>query len=299
MNLHENSDFGRKVFFIDFSETFKNNIIPILLENEIELYIIDTYKDAKNLLRLNPDSICFICIDRDLPPENWYNFIMSFEHDPMLSTIFFGVASERNDDGVKNHFLLNATIPAGFISLAVNDDILADNLMRILDINGAKGRRKFVRADCSDDILIAADCTIDGARIPLKITDISSAGVSCHTDAKFASFFKPNLLIRDLNISLRTKKIQVAAISMHAAIKDGILEVLLLFTKGIAISAQRIVREYIQHCLQKEINDQLVDSPPDKSNYSKRIEGDNSDAFLISIDTSELSNDEGEYLNKK
>ena len=86
---------------------------------------------------------------------------------------------------------------------------------------------------------------------------------------------------------------------MHAAIKDGILEVLLLFTKGIAISAQRIVREYIQHCLQKEINDQLVDSPPDKSNYSKRIEGDNSDAFLISIDTSELSNDEGEYLNKK
>ena len=216
----------------------------------------------------------------------------------MLSTIFFGIASERNDDGVKNHFLLNATIPAGFISLNINDDILVDNLMRILDLNGAKGKRKFVRADCEDDILVSADCTIDGARIPLKITNISSAGVSCLAEEKFTSFFKPNLLIRDLHISLRSQKIQVAAIVMHSSLKNKVLTVILLFTKGISISSQKIVREYVQHCLQKEINDQLADAPPDKSTYSKRIEGDNSDAFLISIDTAELSNDDGEYLSK-
>lgn len=298
MNLHENSDFGRKVFFVDFSELFKANIVPVLLENEIELYVIDSYKNAKNILRLYPDSICFICIDRDLPPENWFNFIMSFEHDPMLSTIFFGIASERNDEDVKNHFLLNATIPAGFISLNINDDALVDNLMRILDLNGAKGKRRFVRADCEDDVLVSADCTIDGARIPLKITDISSAGVSCRTEEKFAGFFKPNMLIRDLSISLRSKKIQVSSIVIHSSVKGNALTVILLFTKGMSIASQKIVREYVQYCLQKEINDQLMDSPPDKSNYAKRIEGDTSDAFLISIDTTELSNDEGEYLNR-
>ena len=113
MNLHENNDFGRKVFFVMPSYDFQSLVIPSLYEQEFEVYILDNFTKAKDILRSFPDSICFINTDEGLSPSEWFFYIKSFESDPMLSTIFLGIICTRMTKAQKEQFAIETTIPAG------------------------------------------------------------------------------------------------------------------------------------------------------------------------------------------
>ena len=115
MNLHEYGAFGRKIYFIHPSFLVRRNLIPQLCNMEYEIYIIPDYKKAKDILRKNPDSICYINMDVDLRPEGWINFVQSFEKDDVLSTIYIGVTSERTSKTTREDFVTQCTLPAGFI----------------------------------------------------------------------------------------------------------------------------------------------------------------------------------------
>ena len=65
----------------------KKDIISNLRKKEYEVYIIESFRDAKNLLRKNPDSVLFINIDAQLSIGAWFNFLRSFYKEESLKTI--------------------------------------------------------------------------------------------------------------------------------------------------------------------------------------------------------------------
>ena len=132
MNLHENTDFGRKVFFLNMSYDFQRAVIPALFNKEYEVYEINDYRRAKNILKNYPDSICFIYVDKGLPLNEWFNFMASFEDDPMLSTIFLGIVSSKLDNAQKIHFLMQSVVPAGFVGLDQSDEDIIEQIRSIL-----------------------------------------------------------------------------------------------------------------------------------------------------------------------
>ena len=75
----DKSIYGRKVFFINPSVTFEQQVIERLRLMEYEVYAIDDYRKAKPLLRKNADSICFCIVESQLTLKGWHNFIKSFE----------------------------------------------------------------------------------------------------------------------------------------------------------------------------------------------------------------------------
>ena len=88
--MAEQTDFdmyGRKISFLNPAYAIKKDIISSLRKKEYEVYIIESFRDAKNLLRKNPDSVLFINIDAQLSIGAWFNFLRSFDKEESLKTI--------------------------------------------------------------------------------------------------------------------------------------------------------------------------------------------------------------------
>lgn len=270
MNLHENSDFGRKIFFLYPPFSVETNILSKLYELEYEIYVLKDIKVAKTILRCNPDSICYINIDETIKNtitvSGWYNFVRSFEDDEILSTIFLGVLSQRASKDDKQRFLLHATIPAGFIPLNSAFEDLTNNMIEILNINGALGRRKYVRADCP--VNKAKAFAIIGSRsYSMDIDNISSVGMAC-TVAK-NQVFQVNMVLRNITLILNHKEVKINAAVLKVIPNGENYTLVLLFMKVILHSTKEIIREYIRSCLQTKIESLALNSKPDLTNYNE------------------------------
>ncbi|MBO7484447.1 MAG: hypothetical protein J6T84_00095 [Spirochaetaceae bacterium] len=274
MNLHENTDFGRKVFFLNPSSFLMDNIIPALFDKEYEIYTIGSYKHAKSVLKKFPDSICFICIDSvqdenqkvdELSPTGWYNFICSFEKDPILSTIFVGIISENATKPQQEFFQLNTQIPAGFIRLPCDTPQLIEIFAGILEINGAKGRRQYIRTNCSSDPNVQV-------RLPpeyqMSVKDISFAGLACSGSSETSDHFKVNTLIRDFDLSIHGKKYKCSGAVLMVSGREDITDLVIMFTKGSSLPFRTAIKDYIQQSMQNSIKTITESSPADTEDYS-------------------------------
>ncbi len=76
--------------------------------------------------------------------EEWYNYIKSYEIDQKLDSIFIGVISNKANYNVREKYMMDLKLPGGFIMLNETIDITSNKIKGILEINGAKGRRKYI-----------------------------------------------------------------------------------------------------------------------------------------------------------
>lgn len=302
MNLKENNIFGRKVFFLLPSFDFQNIIIDRLFNLEYEVYTIHSIADAKNILIHYPDAICFINIDSCLESIHWLNFIHSFELDPVLSTIFLGIISHNNRDKDRELFLLNAVIPAGFISTAVNYEELTKTFVQILDLNGAMGRRKYIRVDCSHDRFVYAKLQVSSRVYDIKIKDISSVGFSVDVPIEYKDQIKTNLVIRNCTIKLHDKAILEPCTIIIVKPHDTMLHVVFVFLKGMSYASKTAIRSYIHSLLQKKLSEILKGCVPDTTDYAlaPEIPEGASCPFLLSSyeqTSEELESIDSDYAN--
>lgn len=236
------------------------------------MYVINDIADTKNILIHYPDSICFINIDSTLENIQWLNFVLSFNTDQVLSTIFLGIMSHNNRSKDKELFLLNADIPAGFISTAVNHDELTSTLDQILELNGAKGRRKYIRADCSHDPFVYAKFAVANKTYEVKIKDISSVGFSVDIPIEFESQVKANLVVRNCTIKLHDTYFIEPVTVIIAKPDNTIMHVVFVFLKGMSLTNKVLIRSYIRKLLQDKLIEITKGLPKDTTNYSVKQE---------------------------
>lgn len=290
---HDNPIYGRKVFFLNPPYSIKKVVLGRLQEMEYEVYSIDDYRDAKNILRHYNDSICFINIDDQLTPDEWLNFISSCSTDDSLKSIFFGVMSEHPRKSDKDMFMLKAAIPAGFISVSGKLDDITDTLKGILEINGAKGRRQYVRAQCVKDNSAMMYYTVDNKMYQLKLIDISSVGVAALLPPQFNNLVQPNSVLRNVTFSFSTKQIQLDAAVFAIKESDKFSTLVILFMKGTSGANRKTVRDYVFSMLEKKVLESIIGEEKDSTNYSvtQTAQEIQEDAFLLDIDPSETAED--------
>lgn|SRR5574344_58382 len=290
---HDNPIYGRKVFFLNPPYSIKKVVLGRLQEMEYEVYSIDDYRDAKNILRHYNDSICFINIDDQLTPDEWLNFISSCSTDDSLKSIFFGVMSEHPRKADKDMFMLKAAIPAGFISVSGKLDDITDTLKGILEINGAKGRRQYVRAQCVKDNSAMMYYTVDNKMYQLKLIDISSVGVAALLPPQFNNLVQPNSVLRNVTFSFSTKQIQLDAAVFAIKESDKFSTLVILFMKGTSGANRKTVRDYVFSMLEQKVLESIIGEEKDSTNYSvtQTAQEIQEDAFLLDIDPSETAED--------
>lgn len=259
--------FGRKIFFLNPAYSVRNEVITELQNEEYEVYIIESYRDAKNLLRLNENAILFINVDAQLAMNSWYNFIRTFEKEDVLSSIYIGIISERIRPADRELFLTTAQIPAGITMLDTDMKFITESILGVLKEANAKGRRQYVRANLSHDKEASLFWNHGTKMHQLKLLDISSVGMSVKVPPALSQIVGKNFILRDVTLRLGSKQIVIEAVVFAVKeIPDGIIWVLLLLPNT-STKTRSIIRQYVSETTQKIMMTVINNARPDDTAY--------------------------------
>lgn len=283
MAITENPIFGRKIFFLNPPYAIKTTVVEKLRAQEFETYYIENYRVAKAILRENRDAICFIDIDDQMSVKEWFNFVKSFEEDEILSTIYIGILSQKIKFADKNQFLLKTNIPGGFIMMTEGLDTITEKIIRICEINGAKGRRQYVRLDCKQETNAVVHASKNGRLYQMKLIDISSVGFACALLPKDKGTFVDKEVVSSIIITLDSKSINCEAAIFAIKEGQGFDTLVMLLLPSTSASTKALIQKYVFTTLQKRVDTQIASTIEDVTDYSiepKNVQNDNSLKFI-------------------
>lgn len=291
----ENPVYGRKVFFINASFTIEQLAKGMLRDMEYETYIIEDLKQSKCILRKNPDSICLVNLDHvganSLTVVQYLNFILSCEGDETLSSIFFGVLSINTSPKQMNLFFYNVKLPCGYVPASPNREDFAETLKCILDVNGAKGRRQYVRATCEVSGNAFISIPTKNGDVNLPLVDFSSVGLACKIPEKMCGVIAPNTSLPKVDLWLYGVKFPAPLVVLKEFKKGDMNVLVTLFAKNITKEVRKKVRSYVFRILEGNIDTQADYSNPDETVYPLELSKKN---MIVNMDDLPSAEDLGE-----
>ncbi|MCI5830896.1 MAG: hypothetical protein UHY90_07220 [Treponema sp.] len=261
--------FGRKIFFLNPAYPVKKEIIPKLQAQEYEVYTIENYKEAKPLLRKNPDSILFINLDAQLTVPGWFNYVRTFDREDILQTIKVVVMSERIKQSDINIFNKFAHLPYEVIEFNEGIEGVINQVQKIvLDLN-AKGKRQYVRANLSHDKDAALFWNYGSKMHHLKLLDISSIGMAVRCPAVLENqIIVKNFLLQDVTMRLGTKQVVVEAVIYGTKqTTEGPLWILLLLPST-APAIKEEIRAYVSKTIEEKMLASINGERKDDEDYA-------------------------------
>ncbi len=265
----ENRDlYGKKIYFVSPPYTIRNHVIPLLRNMEYEVYIIDNYRDLKNLLRKNPYSVCFINLDAHLTTYGWYVFVEDFKDDERLKDVTVGFISERITAGEKEYFLKNLQLKAGIINPSGVMNKIAEKIADILEMNSAKGRRQYVRANCLNDKTAVLFYTQNNLLHQLKLVDISIVGAAVKLESN-DDLPQVNSVIRSATLKLGTRQFIIDFVVFAIHQRGDRQLMITLFVPETVGGSKPAIQEYIYDILQEQVMSEISNDKPDDKQYNQ------------------------------
>lgn len=262
--------FGRKIFFLNPAYSVKEKIIAKLQKMEYEVYTIESYREAKPILRKNPNSILFINTDAQLAPSAWFNFIRTFDREETLSTILISVLTERfraSDVDIFNKF---AYLACNVIEFENGLESISEKIVSLVEQFKAKGQRQYVRANLTYD----KDATLfwnHGSKMhQLKLLDISSVGMAVRCPVVLENqIIAKNFLLQNVTMRLGTKQLVIEAVIYGIKqTTDGTLWILLLLPST-APSIKDEIRAYVSKTIEEQMIASINGERKDEQDYSQ------------------------------
>lgn len=265
----ENPIIGRKIFFVNPPLYVENYLQPELKFNEYEAYIIKDYKYTKNALRMFPDALCFIFIDDEMSYDGWFNYILSFQQDEKLKTIFVGLMSAMIPQPKREKFMMNLSLPGGFIMLnEVKGAELIKTVIGILELNGAKGKRKYLRLDCDESISINGYFATQTQLLQVSIANISSVGFTCIFPKSYGTVLAKKMIIPSFSITLGRRSIATPSIVFDVkSFDNNNYFAMLLFLKSVGPDDRKVIKNFIFEHMEKRLDNLIYANPPDIDDY--------------------------------
>ncbi len=259
--------FGRKILFVDPPINITSLVIPLLMEMEYEIYAISSYKRLKPILSKYPDSICFINPESELDTDAWIRLIQSIEADDSMKAVIIGVFARAIRKSDKDRFLSECRLTAGFIQQVPDKDELTNQFHEVFNANGAKGRRKYVRANCADDNSLSAVATVLGKKIRFAIQDISTVGICAKVSKDMASVLPANTVLPDFTLILQGTELKIGAVIIMAKIEGDSHVLVTLFRSGMSTNIKNMIREYVGQKLNQYLIEETSGIPDDETDY--------------------------------
>ena len=292
---------GRKIFFVNPPLYVENYLQPALKQNEYEAYIIKDYKYTKNALKMYPDALCFIFIDDEMSYDGWFNFILSFQQDEKLKTIFVGLMSAMIPGPVREKFMMNLSLPGGFIMLSeIKGQALIENIIGILELNGAKGKRKYIRLDCGNNVLINGYFANQTQLLQVTIANISSVGFTCYFPKSYGAVLSKNMLVPSFSITLGRRSVVTPSVVFDVASADANnYFAVLLFLKQVGPEERKVIKNFIFEQLEQAFKTKLYADPPDIEDYFGKEEKPSEGEQTEVEDAEEVKDDKKEGQAEK
>jgi hypothetical protein len=226
-------------------------MLDILIMAGYETYTLLDEKKARKLLEKFPGSIMFINIDEGLKEPEWEAYIRGIMEDPKTKDSRLGIMSYNQDKDLMQKYLMDLAIPCGYIQLKLGLQESTKIILAALEANEARGRRKYIRAECEDDINATMNFKNDTGIAHGKILDISSAGIAARVENSPA--LTPNSVLHEVQCKLRGGLFMTDMIFMGTR-RDDKSNFIFLFDPKISQENKLTVHRYIKLCLQKYVD---------------------------------------------
>jgi hypothetical protein len=245
---------GKKVFFLCPSAVIQNTIIQELIQQEFEIY---TVKDPGAMLRglgRYPHAVIFVNLNEGLEFAGWEEWVRSVLAAPAAAGISVGILTSTNDEELRNKYLTQIGVQGGFTVITSDVDKALRQILEILRVTGAKGRRKYLRALLKDGTTISLP--FKDAFIKGFVRDLSSVGFSCVLDQN-PSLTK-NALFQGIQIKFQNQLLNVEGIVIGSREEaDGGRCYVILFTQRVNPDTRARIRRSIQQHLQTNLDKEL------------------------------------------
>lgn len=269
--MAEENIYGRKVFFVNSTYEFKKYVIPTLQKAEYETYILDSYKDAKNVLKHNPESFLFVLMNNDLTTKGWFNFIKSIETDEELNKTVLGIIGDsRLKEDEKKMFITGSNLQAGFYTIGIDKiEKIAEDIISVLELNKAKGRRKFVRATCIQDKEAKMFWTFGGKMHMFQLLDISSVGMAAIVPPSAIPFLKKDGTLGNVSLLLDGRQYSIEIKLFNIVQRQSlVVGVFMINPNATETTTKDAIRKYISATLFASIQKQCYGEGKDNTNYN-------------------------------
>jgi hypothetical protein len=237
---------GKKIFILYPHSVIQDDLLDLLIMSGFESYVLHDHKRALKLLAKFPDSIMFINIDEGMAEKEWEVYIRSIQENSITRECKLGILSYNTDQRLMQKYLMEMTLPCGYIQLKLGLKESTRIMLSALEANEARGRRKYIRAFCEDDG--NATVNIKGATSYYygKILDISAAGIAARFD-KFEDL-PPNTLLKEVQLKLRGSLVLTNAVLMGKR-QDNVWIFLFEVTR-MSTDHKLVIHRFIKYTLQ-------------------------------------------------
>ena len=246
---------GKKIFFLFPTAVVQNRIIDELVQQEYEIYVARDKDTLRRVLRKYPDSIVFVDVNEKMPERDWEAWIRGVMESPDTKDVSIGIITTNDDEKIKNKYLQSLKVKCGYTVLKFELDKAIKQIFEVLNTAEAKGRRKFIRANTSQEMNATLNLPLHGLFVKGQIKDISVVGISCTLDNN--PDISKNALFKDIQLKLQSSLLKVEGIVFGSRMdgKDKIY--VMLFTQRVDHDVRAKIRKFIQNNLQSKMDLEL------------------------------------------
>jgi hypothetical protein len=244
---------GKKIFILYPHSVIQEEMLDILIMAGFEAYVIHDHKRALKLLIRFPGSIMFINIDEGLSEQEWESYIRGIQESPRTKDCKLGILSYNTDQKLMQKYLMDIAVPCGYIQLKLGIKESTRIMLSALEANEARGRRKFIRADCSEETNATVNIKGPMGMYYGKILDISAAGIAARFDK--TGDYTANETLKEVQLKLRGSLVLVNMTFMGKR-ADSVC--VLLFDLKMDQDHKLVIHRFIKYILQHYIDNLAI-----------------------------------------
>jgi hypothetical protein len=246
---------GKKIFFLHPSTIVQNEIVAELVQQEFEVYIARDHAALAKVLKRYPGSIVFADIDERMSEASWESWIRGIINNPETMQTAIGILSVNGDELLARKYVNSIKVQCGYTVIKADLNSVIRQLMEILKVMDAKGRRKYIRVVAGNEIATTINLPMNGTFVTGIIKDISAVGLSCSfaVDPELTK----NTLFQNIQIKLQSMLLKIEGIVFGSRMDGPSKIYVILFTKRVDPDTRTKIRRYIQHNYQSKMDAEL------------------------------------------
>jgi len=248
-------DLGKKVFFLYPHSVIQEDLVQHISINEFEVYLVNDHSRLVRVLGKYPNSIIFINIDEKLKESEWESYIRALMENEKTKNVQIGILTYNEDKELARKYLMDLMVPGGYIQLKLGLKESTKIILQTLMANEAKGKRKFVRARCPNNVTTEFNVELMGSMRNGYIKDISTAGMACIFQGDLDLPAKTPL--NRVQLKLRSRIVMISGVIAGKRQSPEDTLYVVIFTEYISGDAKQRISDFVYRTLQAEMKREI------------------------------------------
>lgn len=241
---------GKRIVFVHPPDLVSKHLLTYLIDREFEVYTILDHSKIAWVQSSYPETLFFLNIDAAMKEFEWEDFITRLQVDK--PGIQLGLFSFKITEPAKiQHYIMELGVNCGFIQLKQGVSAAADMMLKVLQANEVKGRRKYIRYQCNGENA-TMNFKLNEVLTNGLVQDISSVGMSFFLDGD--TELLKNQMIKNIQLRLKGVLVNTDGVVIGQRPDNGQALYVLLFNGSDQQKTKGRVHSYIYSSLQKDFD---------------------------------------------